>query len=218
MKRSGFLMQAAATVPNVVLAVRKACNPGVGSAEQQRFLGQLELNCNSLVHSLLDGSWTPGPYHRFIVCDPKRREIHAARFADRVVHHALLNVAGPLLEKGASEASFACRRGRGNTRAVDAVWRAAGRCRWFLKLDVRRYFDSVSHDILLNLLHRRFKDHRFLLVVERIIRSYEKSPGCGLPIGTLTSQYLANFYLDGLDHWIQHDQGCPGMLGTWMIL
>lgn len=209
MKRAGCLMQDVATVRNVALAVHNARNPGDTSVDQQKFLSERESNCNELLSRLADGTWTPGPYHRFIVCDPKRREIHAARFADRVAHHALLNVAGPLLEQGASHGSFACRQGRGNTRAVDAVWHAAGRCRWFLKLDVRRYFDSVSHDILLNLLQRRFKDRRFLLILERIVRSFEKSPGRGLPIGTLTSQYLANFYLDGLDRWIQFDQRCP---------
>lgn len=212
MRRDVYVLQRVATLQNVLLAVYKACRAGGAGgagADRRKFLSQLQPNCEALLRSLAAGDWTPQPFHRFIVWDPKQREIHAAHFADRVAHHALMNVAGPMLERGATESSFACRQGRGSLRAVAAVRHAAARSRWFLKLDIRRYFDSVSHQILTELLHRRFKDQGFLQTLERIINGFQKTLGHGLPIGTLTSQYLANFFLDGFDHWIQQ-QACSG--------
>jgi hypothetical protein len=111
-------------------------------------------------------------------------------------------VAGPVLERSAAPQSCACRAGRGNLAAVQITMRAAQRYPAFLKLDVRRYFDSVPHAVLLRLLRGRFKDRALLAVLERIITSFSTAPGHGQPIGTLTSQYFANFFLDGMDHWL----------------
>jgi len=141
-------------------------------------------------------------YRNFTIRDPKQRVIHAAPFCDRVVHHALLCIAGPGFERGAVHQSYACRKGKGNLAAVKQAQRWTQSRKYFLKMDVRKYFDSVDHRVLKTLLRRRFKDGAFLEVMERIIDSYSTGSGKGLPIGALTSQYAANFYLDRFDHWI----------------
>jgi retron-type reverse transcriptase len=74
---------------------------------------------------------------------------------------------------------------------------------WFLKLDVRKYFDSVPHAMLMAFLERRFKDHRLLELLNRIIAAYRGELGIGLPIGSLTSQHFANFYLGWLDRFVK---------------
>jgi hypothetical protein len=81
---------------------------------------------------------------------------------------------------------------------------------YFLKLDIRKYFDSISHDRLLRLLARRFKDSRLLELLERIVRAFRGRLGQGLPIGSLTSQHLANFYLGWFDRYVKEHLRLPG--------
>lgn len=178
--------------------------------EVMAFNRHLDSELNGLIAELRAGVWRPGPYRRFVVRDPKLRMIHAAPFRDRVLHHALMNIAGPGFERGAGDHSYACREGRGNRAAVLHAQRCTRRHAWCLKLDVRRYFDSIPHDRLRGLFRRRFKDGAFLDVLDRIVEGFSVQPGRGIPIGTLTSQYFANVYLDGLDRLITGDLRCPG--------
>jgi hypothetical protein len=105
--------------------------------------------------------------------------------------------------------SFACRLGRGNLAAVHHAARCTRSHRFFLKLDVRRYFDSIHHDTLRELFRRRFKDGAFLRLLDRVLDSFHVTEGRGIPIGSLTSQYFANLYLDAMDHWIVEGLRCP---------
>lgn len=210
MKRFGQLMERIATRDNLSEAFHRAAAGRRNRPEVLAFFGNLERQLNTLAAELREGGWRPGPYRRFVVRDPKLRVIHAAPFRDRVVHHALIRFAEPCFERGAVPNSCACRVGFGNREALRLA--KANTRRWpaYLKLDLRKYFDSIQHDILATLLRRRFKDGRLLEVLDRILRSYSAAPGRGLPIGTLTSQYLANFFLDGLDHWILEGLKVPG--------
>jgi len=197
------------TWENLALAFHKAAAGKRRSAAVIRFEANLPDELNTLVAELESGTWQPGAFHRFLVRDPKLRVIHAAPFRDRVVHHSLMNVAGPCFEQGAVSHSYACRTGRGNVAAVQHAARCTRKFRHFLKLDVRRYFDSIPHDTLRGLFRRQFKDGTFLALLDRVLDCFHTTAGCGLPIGTLTSQYFANFYLDGLDHWIMETLRCP---------
>ena len=204
MKRLANLRPQIATRANLSSAFYKAAAGKRRTCAVEHFAKNLDAELNVLVTELGLGSWTPGPFQRFVVRDPKVRVIHAAPFRDRVVHHAIMNVAGPGFERGASEHSYACRLGRGNRAAVRHARDCTRAHGYLLKLDIRKYFDSIRHDILRGLFRRRFKDDSFLRLLDRVLDSFQTSPGRGLPIGTLTSQYFANFYLDGLDRWI-HD-------------
>jgi len=159
---------------------------------------------------LEQGTIAIGDYNHFMVRDPKERRICAASFRERVLHHAIMNVCEPVLERYAIHDSFACRKGKGMHRAVR---RAQSFCRthdWCLKLDIAKYFDSVDHGILLGLLARRFKDARLLDLFAKLLAGYETGPGKGLPIGNLTSQHFANYYLGLLDHEIKEHLRVPG--------
>ena len=90
------------------------------------------------------------------------------------------------------------------------VGRYSGRHQWFLKLDVRKYFDSIPHAQLLAEIERRFRDKRVFALWRGIVASYETEPGRGLPIGALTSQYLANFYLGAVDRLVKEKLRVPG--------
>lgn len=210
MKRHGQLMPAIATFDNVVAAFHLAAAGKRQTRAVREFAAEFDAGINRLVGELITGAWQPGEYERFTVRDPKLRVIHAAPFRDRVAHHALMRVAGPLLERGALPHSHACRAGKGNLAAVQHAARCTRRHRFFLKLDIRRYFDSIAHGTLAALLRRRFKDGVLLGVLQRLIASFSTTPGRGLPIGTLTSQYLANFYLDGLDRRVVETLRAPG--------
>ena len=165
-----------------------------------------------LREGLLAGQYPVGRYHRFIVRDPKLRTIHAAAFQERVMHHALMRVVGPILERSTVFDSYACHAGKGQWGAVRRAERFARRYGFFLKFDIRKYFDNIDHPILLRQLERRIKDRAVLDWFSRIIRSYEVAPGKGLPIGSLTSQHLANAYLGPLDRWLSGRRASGGVV------
>lgn len=171
------------------------------------FLAGLEGNLEALAQDILCGLAPRGEYRRFCILDPKPRVIHAACFPDRVLHHAVMLQAGPVLERAMTDGSYACRPAKGALAAVKAVQSALQRFPWYVKVDVTGYFEHIDHAVLLGLLGRRFKGAAFLDLLGRIVGGYEAAPGKGLPIGSLTSQYFANDYLDGLDRLLMERLG-----------
>jgi RNA-directed DNA polymerase len=196
-------MAKVADAENLRLAFWKAAKGKRGKADCLAFRKRLEENLAALGAELLAGNVSVGDYHYFKVHDPKERLICAAAFRERVLHHALMNVCEPVLERAAVFDSYACRKGKGRLRAVDRAQDYARRHRWFVKMDIRQYFASIHQATLRELLGRKFKDPMVLGVFERIIGSYHTTPGCGLPIGNLTSQHCANFYLGPLDRFLK---------------
>lgn len=167
-----------------------------------RFLEALDANLNRLSNDLLSGQYVPLPYRTLIIRDPKRRVIHAPAFRDRVVHHAIIQLAGCWLDQTLIDDSFACRLGKGAIAAVRRTQYFSQRFAWYLKTDVAAYFHSIDHELLKRMLSRRFKGVCFLRLLEQIIDSFQATPGKGLPIGALTSQFFANVYLNAADRWI----------------
>ncbi len=210
MKRVGNLMAEIADRENLLLAFWKAQRGKRAASEVVRFRARLEEELAALRRALLDGPFVPGAYASFTIHDPKERVICAAPFRDRVAHHALMNCCHDVFEAYQIHDSYACRTGKGTHRAVLRARAFAGRFHHCLKLDVRRFFDSIDHEVLRGLLRRRFKDHRVLDIFDAIVDSYETDPGKGVPIGNLTSQYFANHYLGALDHFVKEGLGCRG--------
>jgi len=197
-----------ATWDNVLLAHYKA-HAGKGRPHRRASsVIAADDTINAITEELADGGWKPGPYQSFVVHDPKRRVIHAAPMRDRIVHHALMNHVAPVLERGAVEQSYACRKERGTHAALQQALRCTRRQAWYLKLDIRKYFDSVDHEILRGLLRRTLRERPLLSMMDHVIGSYATTPGRGIPIGTLTSQYFANYYLDAMDHWTMERLKC----------
>jgi hypothetical protein len=137
-----------------------------------------------------------------LITDPKLRTISTAPFEQRVMHHAIMNILEPVLERPLICHSYACRKGKGTHAAVLYAFEQCKTEPYFLKLDVRKYFDSIDHAVLKKQLRRLIKDVRVIILLDGIIDSYETMPGRGVPIGNLTSQFFANMYLASLDHYI----------------
>jgi len=212
MKRVGNLYLTIAEPDNLRLAFVKASIGKQDRREVVAFRENLDQNLANLHHHLLSGDVHVGDYRIFTVHDPKERLICAASFRERVLHHAIMNICEPVLDRYAIYDSWACRTGKGQRAAVERAGEFAGHYQWYLKLDIRKYFDSIDHETLLELLSRRFKDDELLDLFRRIIATYSTEPGKGLPIGNLVSQHLANFYLGLLDHWIREERRISGYL------
>jgi hypothetical protein len=212
MKRVGGLYRQIHTYENLCLAFRKAARGKQDRKEVIAFRGDFETQIRKLQGELRRHAPDIGHYRFFKVYDPKQRSICAASFAERVLHHAVMNLCEPLLESYAIHDTYACRKGKGNRKAILRAQHFARRHRWYLKLDIKKYFDSIDHGILLHLLARRIKDTDLLLLFEKLFDTYHTRPGKGMPIGNLVSQHMANFYLGGFDHWIKEERKINGYL------
>lgn len=214
MKRAGNLFERAADFHALCAAARRASRGKGRTQSASSFLFHLETEVLKLQREIQDGSYRPRPYRTFTVADPKPRTISAADFRDRVAHHALCAVLEPLFERAAIFDSYACRPGKGSHAAVRRAQAFTRRFKYFLKLDVRKFFENADHAELKAGLRRLVKDARLLALADRIIDhgAPGSPPGKGLPIGNLTSQHFANHYLSPLDHFIKERLRVPGYL------
>jgi hypothetical protein len=168
----------------------------------------LDSNLTIIAKELREGTYTPGPYNRFLIKDPKERAISAPSIRDRVVQHALLNYYDPIFDAHLIHDCYACRKNKGTKSAVLRAFHFSKAFHdappgYFLKLDVRKYFDSIDHRILKDVLAKIIKDKKALGLFYTIIDSNVTVQDTGLPIGNLTSQYFANHYLSAFDHHIK---------------
>lgn len=196
---------------NLVAAFHRAARGRRYSPAVLRFSGSLDRELGRLADEVLSETYRPGPLGRFEIQDPKRRVIHAAPFRDRVLHHALIGPMEAHLDRSLVFDTWACRRGKGAHAAATRAQDLHRRFKWYGKVDVRSYFDTIRHDTVLELLARRIRGAAVLRLVERIVRSYEVTRGAGLPIGSLTSQHFANLYLDGADRFLVEHEKVAGM-------
>jgi RNA-directed DNA polymerase len=170
-----------------------------GRADAHRFGARLDDNLQNMAERLEAGTFPMGQYRQFVIHDPKKRTITAPCFAERVLHHAVMNVCEPVFERWFIHDTYACRLGRGRIAALSRAQYHARRHPFFLKFDIRRYFDSIPHQVLLKRLGCLFKDERLLDLFGQIVHAFHTDAGLGLPIGNLTSQHFANFYLGWFD-------------------
>ena len=203
MKRQKVELINLATYDNLLLAIWKAAKSKQQRDDVRYFLSNMDKNIQKLSDSILLQNAPVGEYRQFYIHDPKKRLIHAACFEDRILHHAILNQIETTFEKALIYHSYACRPDKGVHKAVKQVQKNIQRYEWFVKVDIAGYFPSINHYRLMKLLETRFKGDAFLGLLWRIIDSYHVKCGFGLPIGSLTSQHFANFYLNDADRWLQ---------------
>jgi retron-type reverse transcriptase len=207
MKRIGKLFDTFCSYDNLHKAWRKAYKGSNRNADSLRFFYRLETELLALQEALASGEWQPQPYRYFEIFDPKQRTISVASFRDRVVHHALIRVLEPVYERRFIFDSYATRPAKGSHAAVARAQDFIRHNQWFFKSDVEKYFDSIRHDRLMEILACTIKDKMLLQVLEKIVRNGGQN-GVGLPIGNLTSQFLANVYLHPFDMFIKQDLQC----------
>ena len=171
----------------------------------------LAQNLTRISDSLKNRTYRMSGYYSFYVHDPKERKIHALHYIDRVVQHCICDeVLAPAFDRKLIYDNAACRIGKGTHFAIERVngfLRAHnnkyGADGYFLKSDIRKFFNSIDHEILKQKLGRVFSDTCVLELLYQIIDSFEVTPGKGLPMGNQTSQWFAIYYLDGFDRLIK---------------
>ena len=181
--------------------------------EVQEFAFSLEDNLFDLHERLRSHAWFPDPYVSFRVADPKPRQIHKASVRDRVLYQAVFQQLYPIFDKSFIHDSYASRTGKGTLSGVlrfeEFARKASGNYShgvFILKCDIRKFFDCIDHRILFELLSARIDDAKLLHLLALIIKSFEKSPCMGLPLGNVTSQLFANIYLNELDQYLKRIQ------------
>lgn len=175
----------------------------------QRFMAQFESEEQAIAHFQKIGSNYRNAPHtpRYIYdgIDKKKRTIIVPRFWEIVIQHMAIQAMQPILERGMYYHSYAAIPGRGTHKGKRHIekWirEDARNCKYILKLDIRKFFDSIPHDVLMRELRAHIRDRRFLAILEEIISVTE----IGLPLGFYTSQWLSNWYLQGLDHFIKEE-------------
>lgn len=169
------------------------------------FKEHAEANLDLIAADLRDGRYEPDPPKRFWIFEPKPRLITAQSFRDRVVHHALCAVIGPIFEATLLPRTFACRPGMGThagVRLLQADLRRTGASH-FLKTDFSKFFPSIDRSILRRMIERKISCRATLDLIGRIVPSI----GLGLPIGALTSQLFANVYGGAVDRLLAQTLG-----------
>jgi retron-type reverse transcriptase len=185
------------------------------------FEEDLENNIRLLQKELIEHTYLPKPLKKFIIRDPKTRTIHASIFRDRIVHHAIVNILQPIYEKIFIYDSFASRKDKGNHEGVkrfeEFVRKVSHNGKlikkpfdnnsiqgYVLKADIRKYFDSMNHEVLINILKKKISDKEVIDLIRKVLNNFNIQEGVGLPLGNYTSQFFANVYLNELDYYIKH--------------
>jgi retron-type reverse transcriptase len=226
MHRVKNLFEQVCSMRNLRLAAKEALRGKRSRLPGAIFFAEQEKELAALHDDLSSGAYRHGGYHYFWVHDPKDRLVAAAPFRDRVVHHAIVRVIEPVFENRFIEDSFACRRGKGTHASMRRALHFARGHRYALKCDVSKYFPSIDHEVLTGLIARVIGDGRVLRLLAGVLASHAdavvqewptggglfdyESRRKGLPIGNLTSQFLANVYLNPLDHFVKHDLRAKG--------
>lgn len=174
-------------------------------------------NLTQLYTNLQERKYKPKGYTGFYIKDPKLRLIHKAAVIDRVVHHIASSQLEKIYEPIYIEHSYSCRKDKGTHRGVITFQKMAlkvsrnnTRVCWVLKLDIKKFFASVNHKILIEILSGKIKDEDFLNLLRIIVKSFYSDRTIklqdkkGIPIGNLTSQLFSNIYLNELDQFLKH--------------
>jgi retron-type reverse transcriptase len=229
MRRTAGLFARIVSFENLYAAAHATLRGKRGTAAAGTFFLGLEHELLCLQRELVRGEYQPGGYRTFWIRDPKQRLISAAPFRDRVVHHALVRVIEPLFERRFIHHSYACRTGKGTHRALRQFVAWVRSSRYVLKLDIRKFFPTIDHEILKAQIRRTIKDAATLSLCDVVIDGSNEQEQCvqhfpgddlltptgrrkGIPIGNLTSQFFANVHLDALDHFVKEELRVPRYL------
>jgi retron-type reverse transcriptase len=201
MKRKGNLFESVCTLENLQLAYAKAKKGKSNTYGVRLFSKNLENNINQLYAELLAGTYKTSKYSIFTIYDPKERTVYRLPFRDRVAHHAIMNVLEPVWTSIFISNSYACIKGRGIHGVLNRLktdLKDTENTTYCLKMDIKKFYPTIDHEILKNIVRRKIKDARLLQLLDEIT---ESAPG--VPIGNYLSRFFANLYLTYFDHWIK---------------
>jgi retron-type reverse transcriptase len=206
MKRAGNLYEKIIAIDNLRLADEKARRGKLKSYGVKTHDKNREANILLLHELLKNKTFRTSEYHIFKIYEPKEREIfRLPYFPDRIVHHAVMNILEPIWVSVFTSDSFSCIKKRGihgAMRKVKIALRDVENTQYCLKIDIRKFYPNIDHDILKQIVRKKIKCTDTLWLLDQIIDSAD-----GVPIGNYLSQYFANLYLTYFDHWIKEVVG-----------
>lgn len=227
MKRIGNLFEKVIAIDNLKLADEKARKGKLHSYGVQMHDKNREANILALHESLKNGTFRTSQYHVFTIYEPKEREIYQLPYyPDRILHHAVMNILEPIWVSIFTRDTYSCIKNRGIHACAMSVKKALRKdpagTKYCLKIDVRKFYPSINHEVLKGVVRRKIKDGRLLALLDEIIdsntntdipiRNFVTDPTTGelvatslngVPIGNYLSQYFANLFLAYFDHWIK---------------
>lgn len=201
------------SLENLLEAWKEFVNGKRNKKDVQEFSLELMDNIFSLHRDLINYTYTHGGYQAFKINDPKPRDIHKATVQDRLLHHAIYRVLYPFFDKIFISDSYSCRNNRGTHKAINKfrscfckVSKNNTRAGWVLKCDIRKFFASIDHKILIGILREYIPDESISKLLENVISSFSsvKGKNVGLPLGNLTSQLFVNIYMNKFDQFVKH--------------
>ena len=206
--KSKNLFEEIISLENLFLAWKEFKKGKTKKYDVCQFTQHLRENIVKLNQDLENKSYQHSRYQSFYIKDPKLRHIHKACVRDRVLHHAIFRMLYPIFDKHFIFDSYSCRNQKGTHKAVKRLNNFARKVSannskkcFFLKCDIKKFFDSIDQDILISLIEKKVKDGNTLWLIKKVIKSFHK----GLPLGNITSQLFANVYLNELDQFIKHN-------------
>ena len=206
MKRKGNLYDDICQLDNIRNVIDEVCRNTKNKNKVNKFKEYRAIHTYKIYHTLINRAYQVGPYHIFTIYEPKKRRIVSQNMFDKVVNHLVARfILLPSLNSSLLETNVASREGKGTQAGLKYYYHYRRICKqrygryYILKCDVKKFFASIDHDILKEKLKRKIKDKEALKIVFDIIDSETE----GLGIGNMTSQILAIFYLNDLDHYIK---------------
>ncbi|MEA1957604.1 MAG: reverse transcriptase/maturase family protein [Euryarchaeota archaeon] len=210
MKRIGNLFSKITESDNIRLGFQLARKGKRWQDTIKIFEMRVEENIERIRMSLIDKTFTTSKYETFVIYEPKRRVIYKLPFdPDRIVQHALMNIIEPIWESFFIDDSYACRKGKGihaGSRRTMEFIRKVGKNGYCLKMDVSKFYPSIKHDILFDLIKHKIKCKDTLELFRDIV--YSVPDGYNVPVGNYTSQWLGNLYLNELDQFVKQKLKC----------
>ena len=202
MKRINNLYKKIISIDNLRLADKKARRGKFNNYGVKIFDKNKEENLIKLHESLKNKAFRTSEYSIFTVHDPKEREIYRLPYyPDRIVHHAIMNILEPVWVSIFTSDTYSCIKGRGINGAMNGVKKVLHdieNTTYCLKIDIKKFYPSINHDVLKQIIRRKIKCKDTLWLLDEIIDSTD-----GVPIGNYLSQYFANLTLAYFDHWIK---------------
>lgn len=202
MKRHGNLWKQIIDRDNLLVAYKlarkgKKRKPGI-----KKFARNLDANLDLIHDMLATHTFTTSPYNTRTIYEPKKREIFILPFyPDRVVQHAIMNVLEPIWDRLFINESYACRAGKGMHKGSTKTMEYIRKNKYCLKCDIRKFYPSINHSVLKQIVRQKIKDKDLLWLLDDIIDSY---PGeTNTPIGNYTSQWFGNLYMNELDKYVK---------------
>lgn len=206
MKKWRNLFDKITDLDNIILAHHRARKNKIHRDDVIKVDKDVIAHCKEIQKMLINATYRTSEYYTFKLYEPKERIIFKLPYyPDRIIHHAIMNILEPLWLNQLIPQTYSCIKKRGIHKALKDVRRDLmdkENTKYCLKLDIRKFYPSIDHDILKKIIRIKIADKRLLFLLDHIIDSSE----C-VPIGNYLSQFFANIYLSYFDHWVKEKMG-----------